>query len=77
MNLEALKPHRKLIISQIAAVMAAGAFLMAYLRYRQTGEWQEQMFGSFMLFGLLLVAVEVKCLLDWLKARKTGALQRP
>lgn len=62
--------HKKLIFAQIAGIAAAITFLMAYMRYRQTGVFQEPTLGYFLLFGVVLVAAEVKCVRDWLKMRK-------
>jgi hypothetical protein len=62
--------HKKLIFAQIAGIAAVVAFIMAWLRYQQTGVFQESTLGSFLGFGVLLVAAEIKCLYDWVKARK-------
>jgi hypothetical protein len=62
--------HKKLIFAQIAGIAAVVAFVMAFIRYRQTGVFQEPTLGYFMLFGVMLVAAEIKCLRDWLRQRK-------
>ncbi|MCB1539153.1 MAG: hypothetical protein H6865_03440 [Rhodospirillales bacterium] len=67
--------HRKLIVAQFAGLAAVVAFMLAFMRYRQTGVFQEQVLGSFLLFGIILFAVEVRSLLGWLRerhAQKTG-----
>ncbi len=66
------KKHQKLIFAQVAGIAGVGALMLAYLRYQQTGIIQEPTFGSFLGFGILLFAAEVKCLRDWLKAKKTA-----
>ena len=65
-----LEKYRKLIIAQIAGILAVAAFFIAFMRYQQTGILREQILGSFLLFGILLLGVEVKCVWDWLRARK-------
>ena len=64
--------HKKLILAQIAGIAGVGAFILAALRYHQTGVFQEPTLGSFLGFGVLLLAAEVKMLLDWLKAKKAA-----
>lgn len=67
--------YKKLILSQVAAVAAGFAFFLAFMRYQQTGVFQESIFGTFLGFGLLLLAAEVKCLYDYLKSRKNTSVR--
>lgn len=67
--------YKKLIFSQICAVLAIVALGLGFLRYQQTGAWAEQMSLSFFLFAVLLFAAEIKFIRDWLRERKEAMEQ--
>jgi len=64
--------HKKLIISQVAAVLGVIALVLGWIRYQEVGTWGEQYAGSFLFFAVLLFAAEIKLLLDWLRQRKAA-----
>lgn len=67
-----LEKYRKLILSQIAAIMAFGAFFVAYLSQTQTGSWTDGRTLSFLGFGVLLFAIETRLIFSWIAAKKTA-----
>jgi hypothetical protein len=67
--------HKKLIYSQICAVLAIVSLILGALRHSQTQDWAEQMTFSFLLFAALLFVAELKFIRDWLHQRKTLAEQ--
>ena len=68
-----MEKYKKLIISQICAVMAIGAAILAILRHNQTNDWSEQMTLSFVLFAVVLFVLEIRLILDWVKSQKKAA----
>jgi hypothetical protein len=65
-----LEKHKKLILSQICAVMGLAAVVLGFLRYQQTESLTEQMTLSFFLFAIVLFAIEIRLVLGWLRERK-------
>lgn len=62
--------YKKLVYSQICALLAVISLVFGFMRYQVSGTWNEQMAGSFLLFALLLFAMEVRFLVAWLQERK-------
>lgn len=65
-----LEKYKKLILSQICALLGIGALALGYLRYQQTQSFSEQMTLSFFLFAIVLFAIEIRLVIGWLQERK-------
>lgn len=65
------KKYKNLILSQICALVAAAAFVLAFLRYHQVHAVDGMAFG-FIAFGVVLFSLEVKLLRDWLRLRRAA-----
>ena len=66
---EKLQPYKKLIYSQVCALLAVASLVLAFMRHGQTGDWSEQMTSSFLLFAAGLFGCEMRFLYLWLKER--------
>lgn len=64
---EKLKPYKKLIYSQICALLGIMSLVLAIIRHAQIGDWSEQMTSSFLLFAACLFIAEIRFLYLWLK----------
>lgn len=64
-----MEKYRKLIFSQLCAIVAVLALGFAIMRHKQTGIWQEPITLSFLAFAVLLFAAEIKLILDWIKTK--------
>lgn len=62
--------HKKLILSQICAIMGLAAAVLGFLRYQQSQSLTEQMTLSFFLFAIVLFAMEIRLVIGWLQDRK-------
>lgn len=69
---EKLKPYKKLIYSQVCALLAVMSLILGFMRHAQTGTWSDQIAGSFLLFAAALFIVEMRFLWIWL--RENGKL---
>jgi len=63
--------YKKLIFSQICAVLAIISLFLAYAHHQVSQSWSEQMTASFLAFAALLFGAEIKFIIDWLKTRNT------
>jgi len=61
--------YKKLIFSQICAVLAIASLFLAYARHQVSQSWTEQMTASFLIFAALLFGAEIKFIIDWMKTR--------
>ncbi len=66
------KKYKKLILSQLCAFAALGAAVLGYLRYQQTQNVMEQMTLSFVLFAIVLFAMEIRLVIAWVGERKSA-----
>ncbi|MBU6234225.1 MAG: hypothetical protein KGQ41_00120 [Alphaproteobacteria bacterium] len=65
-----MEKYRKLIISQFCALGAVGAAILGFLRYQQVHSLTDQMTLSFILFAVVLFAMEVRLVLGWIAEKK-------
>lgn len=68
-----LEKYRKLIISQLCGIFGVGAAVLGFLRYQESRSLTEQMTMGFFFFAVVLFGLELKLLVDWLKARKAAS----
>lgn len=67
-----LEKHRKLILSQLCAIFAVGAAILAYLRYDQVDTFDNTAL-SFAAFAVILFGLEIKLIIDWVQQKKRSA----
>ncbi|NBX66472.1 MAG: hypothetical protein EBQ96_05695 [Proteobacteria bacterium] len=65
-----LEKHRKLILSQVSALMGFGACVLGFLRYQQSQNITEPLTMGFILFAIVLFAIEIRLVIGWLQDRK-------